>query len=83
MKTEKIIATNIHRFLESGLYGRIKIKPYSTGELANRYNMSVKVFNRMIEPFRHIIGERNGRFYTVLQVGLIYEMVGPPGDEDE
>jgi hypothetical protein len=34
-------------------------------------------------PFAMQIGEKNGRYYTVLQVRIIFEKIGVPGLFDE
>jgi hypothetical protein len=59
------------------------LKPYSIGELAEKYSVSRRVFNRWLKPFRNRIGERLGRYYTVTQVVIILKALGMPGQVDE
>jgi hypothetical protein len=34
-------------------------------------------------PFQLLIGKKNGRYYTVVQVKAILEKIGIPGEMDE
>ena len=57
----------------------IHIKAYSISELARMYGISNKSMNRWLKPHAHHIGKREGRYYTALQVAIIFEKFGPPG----
>ncbi len=60
--------------------GRVKLLPYSLGDLSKLYNVCKKTFRKWISPFREDIGQRMGRFYTVAQIKTIIEKIGPPVD---
>ena len=51
----------------------VTYKPMSTGELAARWNVSVRTVNRWIAPFRHELGRVNGKLFTPKQVKIILE----------
>lgn len=61
----------------------VEIRSYSIGELAKMYDQSVKTMNRWLKPHAGTVGERQGRYYTVKQVELIFEALGLPKDFDE
>jgi transposase len=55
-----------------------EIRPYSTKDLAAIYGVCVKTMNRWIKPFAETIGTKNGRFYSVAQVKIIFDKLGVP-----
>ena len=55
-----------------------EIKPYSAKDLAGIYGVCDKTFKKWIKPFASDIGEKNGRFYTVAQVKVIFDKLGVP-----
>ena len=55
-----------------------EIKPYSTKDLARIYGVCVKTFKKWTKPFELLIGAKNGRYYTVAQVKIIFEKIGVP-----
>lgn len=57
---------------------RIVIRPYTTTELASLYGVCPRTLVKWLNPFHSIIGERIGRFYTSLQVELIFMKLGMP-----
>ena len=57
-----------------------RIRPYTLKELSSLYGISTRTILRWLNPFKTQIGERNGRFYTILQVGKIFELLGMPDD---
>ena len=61
----------------------VEIRSYSIGELSKLYEQSVKTMNRWLKPHVDTIGQRQGRYYTVKQVELIFEALGLPKDYDE
>lgn len=61
----------------------VEIRSYSIGELSKLYDMSVKTMNRWLKPHGSTIGKREGRYYTVKQVELIFDILGLPKDYDE
>jgi hypothetical protein len=56
----------------------IFVKPYSITELATLYGVSKKTFKKWLKPFENEIGERNGRYYTVRQVRVIFDRLDFP-----
>lgn len=57
----------------------IEIKAYSVTELSAIYRVSRYTFLKWIEPHLKFVGERSGRYYTHLQVKIIFEKLGLPG----
>lgn len=56
----------------------IEVKPYSVGELAKLYNVSLHTMNKWLLPHMDTIGTRSGRFFTVKQVLLIFQLIDLP-----
>ncbi len=61
----------------------VEIKVYSIGELAALYEISVRTMNRWLKPHLEKIGKREGRFYSVKQVSIIFDQLGLPKDFDQ
>jgi hypothetical protein len=61
----------------------VEIRSYSIGELSKLYDQSVKTMNRWLKPHAEAIGQRQGRYYTVKQVTIIFDVLGLPKDFDE
>lgn len=59
------------------------IKPYTPSEIAELYGVSRKVMNRWLLPHWDSIGKRQGRYYTALQVKVIFEVLGLPGKPEQ
>jgi hypothetical protein len=59
----------------------IPVKPYSIGELARIYNVSLHTMNQWLYPHMEAIGktEEQGRMFTVKQVLIIFDKLGLPG----
>lgn len=57
---------------------KVRLKAYSTKELAEMYDVSEKIFRTWITPFKNDIGKKAGRFYTPKQAQIIFEKVGIP-----
>ena len=55
-----------------------EIKPYSIKDLAGIYGVCAKTLKKWITPFIDEIGEKNGRYYSVAQVKVIFEKLGVP-----
>jgi transposase-like protein len=55
-----------------------EIKAYSTKELAGIYGVCDKTFKKWIKPFQQEIGQRQGRYYNVAQVTIIFSKLGVP-----
>jgi len=56
----------------------ITVKHYTTTELSALYGVSTKTLKRWLRPLASVIGENDGRFFTILQVKLIFEKIGIP-----
>ena len=59
--------------------GEITVKAYTSKELAAMYGISTKTFRTWLQPHTKSIGEKQGRYFTALQVRLIFERMGIPG----
>jgi hypothetical protein len=61
------------------------IKPYTKKQLALLYEVSIRCFTTMLIPFTKEIGDKEGWYYSVKQVTIIFEKLGYPnsflGDE--
>jgi hypothetical protein len=62
----------------ASIYYYIEVKPYTIKELCALYQICDKTLSRWLQPFRPQIGMPNGRFYTVLQVEMIFTKLGVP-----
>ncbi len=60
-----------------------EVKPYTLKEMAGIYGVCDKTLKRWLEPFKEEVGRRQGRFYNVTQVRLIFDKLGLPGMLDE
>jgi hypothetical protein len=54
------------------------IRPYMKKDLANLYQLSPRAFYTMLKPHEHLIGKKVGRYYSVLQVEIIFAKLGLP-----
>ena len=54
------------------------MRPYSTKELARIYGVCDRTLQKWIKPHYDAIGTRQGRYYTVAQVEVIFEKLGLP-----
>lgn len=55
------------------------LKPYSIKELADIYGVCDKTFKKWLKPFEVAIGPKQGRYFNVAQVRVIFEKLGVPG----
>ena len=55
-----------------------EIRPSSTKDLAGVYGCCTKTMKRWIYPYIAEVGEKNGRYYSVAQVKIIFEKLGLP-----
>lgn len=60
------------------VYDVTVIRPYNTIELCRIYGITDKTFAKWLKPFLDEIGPKNGRFYTVVQVEIIFHKLGLP-----
>lgn len=54
----------------------IRIKAYSTKEIAELYNVSGRTLTRWLVPFSEEIGQRRGHYFTPKQTRIIFEKIG-------
>ena len=54
------------------------VKAYTISELAALYGISIKTIKTWLQPHAELIGEKRGRYYTTLQVRMIFEKIGQP-----
>ena len=59
--------------------GRFALKAYSLKELSGFYEVSTKTLRRWLVPFKKEIGEKQGNFFTIVQVKCIVTKLGIPG----
>jgi hypothetical protein len=55
-----------------------EIRPYSAKDLASIYGVCDKTFKKWISPFVADIGIKNGRYYSVAQVKVIFDKLDVP-----
>ncbi len=53
-------------------------RPYTKKELANLYELSTRAFYTLLKPHEEVVGKKLGRYYSLLQVKLIFEKLGDP-----
>ena len=53
-------------------------KPSTLKELAAMYNVSTKTIRTWLLPHQTSIGQKTGRYYTTLQVRIIFDKLGAP-----
>lgn len=56
----------------------IEIKPYNIKELASLYNVGYRTIKKWLKAHQKAIGRKHGRYYTALQVQIIFEKLGLP-----
>lgn len=56
----------------------VRIKAYTTKEVALLYGVSGKTLKKWLIPFKKEIGKRYGHFYNPKQVQIIFEKLGIP-----
>ena len=58
----------------------IQLKPYSLVELAKLYTVCDRTMKKWIRPFEQEVGEKNGRYYSISQVKIIFDKLGLPSE---
>jgi hypothetical protein len=59
-----------------------QVRPYTTKELAAIYGVCDRTFKNWLKPFAEALGPKQGRFYSVIQVKIIFEKLGVPSSLD-
>ena len=62
----------------SQLPNTLRLKPYSKKELAKLYGVSDRTFVKWLTPHIDSIGTRQGWYYTIAQVEMIFAKLGKP-----
>ncbi len=57
---------------------QIKLKPYSMTELARIYGVDPRTLKKWLVPFEKEIGVKQGRFFQIPQVKLIFDKLSLP-----
>lgn len=58
--------------------GRLIVRPYRVFDLCNIYGVSTRTLQNWIKPHSEEIGERTGKYYSVLQVECMLKRFGRP-----
>ncbi len=61
----------------------VEIKPYNVKDLAAIYNVAPRTIRIWLARHKDAIGEKAGRYYTALQVKIIFEKLGLPGKAED
>jgi hypothetical protein len=56
----------------------IKVKPYSLIELAAMYEVDWRTLKKWLIPFKEEIGEKQGRYFQIPQVKVIFDKLSLP-----
>lgn len=56
----------------------ILLKPYSLKELAEIYEIDWRTFKKWLKPFEAEIGKKEGRYYKIPQVRIIFRKLELP-----
>jgi hypothetical protein len=57
---------------------RISLRPYSLKELSALYGVTSKTLLKWLRPFEEMIGKRNGNYYSIPQVRIIFSYLEIP-----
>jgi hypothetical protein len=60
----------------------IHLRPHTLKELCALYGVCRLTFRKWLKPFEKEIGVRNGMYYSVLQVKVIFNKLGYPAMYD-
>lgn len=61
----------------------VDIRPYTISELATIYGIKPRTMRMWIARHHESIGEKVGRYFTALQVKIIFEKLGLPGKAED
>jgi transposase len=56
----------------------VEIRPYSCKEMASMYKVDRRTFKRWIDRFQSELGEKQGYFFSISQVKLIFGKLSLP-----
>ena len=60
-----------------------EIRPYKHKELSDLYRVSKQTFSKWLIPFKDQIGKRQGHYYSVEQIKIIFSKLGIPSNLDD
>lgn len=55
-----------------------EIRPYMLKELCTLYRLSYKAMYSNLKPLQHLLGQKQGYYYSARQVEIIFEHLGIP-----
>ena len=55
-----------------------QVRPYTYKELTELYGVSKKTLQTWLRPFKEQVGEKRGRYFTVIQIDVIFKNLGFP-----
>ncbi len=58
----------------------ISVRPYTNKELARLYQVSTGILRGWLKLHAKAIGPKHGWYFTALQVRIIFERLGEPGE---
>ena len=64
--------------MEIDMSHHLHLKPYCYKELEMLYGISRKTLKTWLRPFWQDIGQKQGRYFTIKQVKVIFDKVGIP-----
>ena len=64
--------------IDNGIHYTVKLQPLNGKELCLIYGITRNTFKRWILPFKKVLGVRNGNYFSVLQVEIIFSKLGCP-----
>ncbi|MDB5274462.1 MAG: hypothetical protein JWO58_2829 [Chitinophagaceae bacterium] len=56
----------------------IDIKPYNLKDLSTIYGVCDKTLKKWLVPFEKEIGQKQGRYFNINQVKIIFDKLGVP-----
>ncbi len=59
--------------------GNLIIKPYRMIDLENIFDVDARTLKKWIKEYQTDIGEKKGKYFTILQVSTIIQKIGLPG----
>jgi len=77
--TTKMSTTMQQRVTTTAAPQEVPIRGYTMKELSVLYGVSTKCLRTWLEPHLEVVGKRKGRYFTTLQVRVIFDKLGLPG----
>lgn len=57
---------------------KMGLRPYTKKDLAELYEMMPRAFYSLFKPHEEAVGAKLGRYYSTLQVEIIFKKIGLP-----